>query len=87
MADAAKIWPNIPPPSTQAAPVSVPLCNGCGTKGTRKEKSVLLASSFGQLPQKYGTVVFCFCLKIILAVAFPKITRVVLAVFFKYNPW
>ncbi|XP_060116907.1 meiosis regulator and mRNA stability factor 1 isoform X1 [Heteronotia binoei] len=55
MVDAAKIWPNIPPPSTQAASVSVPLCNGCGTKGTRKEKSLLLASSFGQLPQKYGS--------------------------------
>nr|XP_056722224.1 meiosis regulator and mRNA stability factor 1 [Euleptes europaea] len=53
--DAAKIWPNIPPPSTPTAPVSVPLCNGCGTKGTRKEKSFLLASSFGQLPQKYGS--------------------------------
>ncbi|XP_015265164.1 PREDICTED: meiosis arrest female protein 1 [Gekko japonicus] len=55
MVDAAKIWPNIPPPSTQAASVSVPLCNGCGTKGTRKEKNLLLASSFGQLPQKYGS--------------------------------
>ncbi|XP_077172134.1 meiosis regulator and mRNA stability factor 1 isoform X2 [Paroedura picta] len=55
LVDAAKIWPNIPPPSTQAASVSVPLCNGCGTKGTRKEKSLLLASSFGQLPQKYGS--------------------------------
>ncbi|XP_054849047.1 meiosis regulator and mRNA stability factor 1 [Eublepharis macularius] len=54
LVDAAKIWPNIPPPNAQAPSVSVPLCNGCGTKGTRKEKSLLLASSFGQLPQKYG---------------------------------
>ncbi|KAJ7305800.1 hypothetical protein JRQ81_010166 [Phrynocephalus forsythii] len=54
LVEAAKIWPNIPPPSAQvAAPVALPVCNGCGTKGTRKEKSLLLASSFGQLPQKY----------------------------------
>ncbi|XP_053131872.1 meiosis regulator and mRNA stability factor 1 isoform X2 [Hemicordylus capensis] len=55
LVDAAKIWPNIPPPNTQAASVSIPICNGCGTKGTRKEKNLLLASSFGQLPQKYGS--------------------------------
>ncbi|XP_062999466.1 meiosis regulator and mRNA stability factor 1 isoform X2 [Elgaria multicarinata webbii] len=55
LVDAAKIWPNIPPPNAQAAPVSLPICNGCGTKGARKEKSLLLASSFGQLPQKYGS--------------------------------
>ncbi|KAF7243047.1 Meiosis regulator and mRNA stability factor 1 [Varanus komodoensis] len=52
--DAAKIWPNIPLPNAPAAPVSLPVCNGCGTKGARKEKSSLLASSFGHLPQKYG---------------------------------
>uniref|UniRef100_A0ACB8FL76 Meiosis regulator and mRNA stability factor 1 n=2 Tax=Sphaerodactylus townsendi TaxID=933632 RepID=A0ACB8FL76_9SAUR len=53
VADTAKMWPNIPPPSTPTASVSVPLCNGCGTKG--KEKSFLLASSFGPMPQKYGS--------------------------------
>ncbi|XP_042336707.1 meiosis regulator and mRNA stability factor 1 isoform X5 [Sceloporus undulatus] len=56
LVEAVKIWPNIPPPNAQAAaPVSLPICNGCGTKGARKEKSLLLASSFGQLPQKYGS--------------------------------
>ncbi|KAJ6657542.1 hypothetical protein lerEdw1_002255 [Lerista edwardsae] len=55
LVDAAKIWPNIPPPNAQTAAVSIPICNGCGTKGTRKEKNLLLASSFGQLPQKYGS--------------------------------
>ncbi|XP_074867395.1 meiosis regulator and mRNA stability factor 1 isoform X2 [Carettochelys insculpta] len=53
--DAAKIWPNIPPPSTQSAPISIPMCNGCGTKGTGKETSLLLASSLGKSPQKYGS--------------------------------
>ncbi|XP_039348384.1 meiosis regulator and mRNA stability factor 1 isoform X3 [Mauremys reevesii] len=53
--DAAKIWPNIPPPSTQTAPISIPMCNGCGTKGTGKETSLLLASSLGKSPQKYGS--------------------------------
>ncbi|XP_066496656.1 meiosis regulator and mRNA stability factor 1 isoform X3 [Tiliqua scincoides] len=53
LVDTAKIWPNIPPPNAQTAAVSIPICNGCGTKGTRKEKNLLLASSFGQLPQKY----------------------------------
>ncbi|KAH0631880.1 hypothetical protein JD844_019774 [Phrynosoma platyrhinos] len=56
LVEAVKIWPNIPPPNAQAAaPVSLPICNGCGTKGARKEKSLLLASSFAQLPQKYGS--------------------------------
>ncbi|KAM8798654.1 meiosis regulator and mRNA stability factor 1 isoform 2-T2 [Eudromia elegans] len=55
LVDAAKIWPNIPPPSAQTAPVSIPICNGCGTKGTGSEKSLLLASSLGKSPQKYGS--------------------------------
>ncbi|XP_074775123.1 meiosis regulator and mRNA stability factor 1 isoform X3 [Athene noctua] len=55
LVDAAKIWPNIPPPSAHAAPVPVPICNGCGTKGTGNEKSLLLASSLGKSPQKYGS--------------------------------
>ncbi|KAF1561422.1 UNVERIFIED_CONTAM: Meiosis regulator and mRNA stability factor 1, partial [Eudyptes pachyrhynchus] len=53
--DAAKVWPNIPPPSAQTAPVPIPICNGCGTKGTGNEKSLLLASSLGKSPQKYGS--------------------------------
>ncbi|XP_071617426.1 meiosis regulator and mRNA stability factor 1 isoform X3 [Heliangelus exortis] len=52
---AAKIWPNIPPPSAQTAPVPIPICNGCGTKGAGNEKSLLLASSLGKSPQKYGS--------------------------------
>uniref|UniRef100_A0A8C3QL93 Meiosis regulator and mRNA stability factor 1 n=1 Tax=Cyanoderma ruficeps TaxID=181631 RepID=A0A8C3QL93_9PASS len=55
LVDAAKIWPNIPPPSAQTAPVPVPICNGCGTKGTGNEKSLILASSLGKSPQKYGS--------------------------------
>lgn len=56
LVEAAKMWPDIPPPSAQVAPLSLPMCNGCGTKGTRKEKSLLLASSFGQLSPKHGNV-------------------------------
>ncbi|XP_064009975.1 meiosis regulator and mRNA stability factor 1 isoform X6 [Pogoniulus pusillus] len=55
LADATKIWPNIPPPSAQTASVPIPICNGCGTKGTGNEKSLLLASSLGKSPQKYGS--------------------------------
>ncbi|PKK24555.1 KIAA0430 ortholog, transcript variant X5 [Columba livia] len=55
LVDAAKIWPNIPPPSAQTAPVPIPICNGCGTKGAATEKSLLLASSLGKSPQKYGS--------------------------------
>ncbi|XP_021516221.1 meiosis regulator and mRNA stability factor 1 isoform X2 [Meriones unguiculatus] len=53
--DAAKIWPNIPPPSTQPAPRAVPLCNGCGTKGMEKETSLLLATSLGKAASKFGS--------------------------------
>uniref|UniRef100_A0A8C0UK01 Meiosis regulator and mRNA stability factor 1 n=1 Tax=Cyanistes caeruleus TaxID=156563 RepID=A0A8C0UK01_CYACU len=55
LVDAAKIWPNIPPPTAQTAPVPIPICNGCGTKGTGNEKSLILASSLGKSPQKYGS--------------------------------
>ncbi|XP_068002974.1 meiosis regulator and mRNA stability factor 1 isoform X5 [Melanerpes formicivorus] len=55
LVDATKIWPNIPPPSAQTASVPIPICNGCGTKGTGNEKSLLLASSLGKSPQKYGS--------------------------------
>lgn len=52
---AAKVWPNIPPPSTQTAPVSVPLCNGCGTKGAGKEAAFLLATGLGKAAPKFGS--------------------------------
>nr|XP_020020026.1 meiosis arrest female protein 1 isoform X6 [Castor canadensis] len=53
--DAAKVWPNIPPPNTQPAPLAIPLCNGCGTKGTRKETTLLLAPSLGKAASKFGS--------------------------------
>ncbi|CAH7348434.1 Marf1 [Phodopus roborovskii] len=52
--DAAKIWPNIPPPSTQPVPRAIPLCNGCGTKGMEKETS-LLATSLGKAASNFGS--------------------------------
>uniref|UniRef100_A0A8D1LHC7 Meiosis regulator and mRNA stability factor 1 n=1 Tax=Sus scrofa TaxID=9823 RepID=A0A8D1LHC7_PIG len=53
--DAAKVWPNIPPPNTQTAPVTIPLCNGCGAKGTGKETTLLLATSLGKAASKFGS--------------------------------
>ncbi|XP_032001124.1 meiosis regulator and mRNA stability factor 1 isoform X5 [Hylobates moloch] len=53
--DAAKVWPNIPPPNTQPAPLAVSLCNGCGTKGTGKETTLLLATSLGKAASKFGS--------------------------------
>ncbi|XP_062955756.1 meiosis regulator and mRNA stability factor 1 isoform X3 [Cynocephalus volans] len=53
--DAAKVWPNIPPPNTQPAPLAIPLCNGCGTKGTGKETALLLATSLGKAASKFGS--------------------------------
>ncbi|KAM5227721.1 meiosis regulator and mRNA stability factor 1 [Ctenodactylus gundi] len=53
--DAAKAWPNIPPPNTQPAPLAIPLCNGCGTKGTGKETTLLLATSLGKAASKFGS--------------------------------
>ncbi|KAM8779887.1 meiosis regulator and mRNA stability factor 1 isoform 1-T1 [Rhynchonycteris naso] len=52
---AAKVWPNIPPPSTQTAPVTVPLCNGCGTTGTGKETTLLLATGLDKAASKFGS--------------------------------
>ena len=49
---AAKVWPNIPPPNTQTAPVTIPLCNGCGTKG--KETTLLLATGLDKAASKFG---------------------------------
>ncbi|KAF7481631.1 meiosis arrest female protein 1 [Marmota monax] len=53
--DAAKVWPNIPPPDTQPAPFAIPLCNGCGTKGTGKETTLLLTTSLGKAASKFGS--------------------------------
>ncbi|XP_016012434.2 meiosis regulator and mRNA stability factor 1 isoform X3 [Rousettus aegyptiacus] len=52
---AAKVWPNIPPPTTQTAPVTIPLCNGCGTKGTGTESTLLLATGLGKAAAKFGS--------------------------------
>lgn len=51
---AAKVWPNIPPPNAQTAPVTVPLCNGCGAKGSGKETPLSLATSLGKATSKFG---------------------------------
>lgn len=51
----AKVWPNIPPPNTPTAPVTVPLCNGCGTKGAASETRLLLATSLGKATSKFGS--------------------------------
>ncbi|XP_068942549.1 meiosis regulator and mRNA stability factor 1 isoform X4 [Petaurus breviceps papuanus] len=53
--DAAKVWPNIPPPNTQTASISIPLCNDCGTKGTGNETALLLANSLSKTASKYGS--------------------------------
>ncbi|KAG8432951.1 hypothetical protein GDO86_017279 [Hymenochirus boettgeri] len=52
IADANKIWPNIPPPTAQNA---VPICNGCGTQETVKEAALLLAKNLCKASQKYGS--------------------------------
>ncbi|XP_031800139.1 meiosis regulator and mRNA stability factor 1 isoform X3 [Sarcophilus harrisii] len=53
--DAAKVWPNIPPPNTQTASISIPLCNGCGTKGTGNETALLLTNNLSKTASKYGS--------------------------------
>lgn len=53
--DAAKVWPNIPPPNTHPAPLAIPLCNGCGTKGTGKDTALLLATSLSKAASKFGS--------------------------------
>ncbi|XP_054634447.1 meiosis regulator and mRNA stability factor 1 isoform X2 [Dunckerocampus dactyliophorus] len=47
VSESEKVWPNIPVPQT--APVSIPICNGCGTSSD----SVPL--SLGKTSQKYGS--------------------------------
>ncbi|XP_018419711.1 PREDICTED: meiosis arrest female protein 1 [Nanorana parkeri] len=50
--DGNKMWPNIPPPSTQTA--TLPLCNGCGTQGNMKDTAILLAKNFCKASQNCG---------------------------------
>lgn len=52
--DSGRIWPSIPS-NTQSASIPVPLCNGCGTKGTTKDRSLILAKSPCKTSQKYGS--------------------------------
>nr|XP_006007676.1 PREDICTED: meiosis arrest female protein 1 isoform X1 [Latimeria chalumnae]XP_014351048.1 PREDICTED: meiosis arrest female protein 1 isoform X1 [Latimeria chalumnae] len=51
--EAAEVWPNIPSPSAQAA--SVPMCNGCGSKGNEADSSLLLGTSVSKTSQKHGS--------------------------------
>ncbi|XP_039631254.1 meiosis regulator and mRNA stability factor 1 isoform X2 [Polypterus senegalus] len=53
VSDSVKVWPNIPPPSAQSAPI--PMCNGCGVPGTAADGVLLLGSSLGKETQKYGS--------------------------------
>ncbi|XP_066545181.1 meiosis regulator and mRNA stability factor 1 isoform X2 [Amia ocellicauda] len=53
--ETAKVWPNIPPPSTQSAPVPIPMCNGCGVSGSTADGMLLLGTSLGKSGQKYGS--------------------------------
>ncbi|XP_040212858.1 meiosis regulator and mRNA stability factor 1 isoform X3 [Rana temporaria] len=50
--DGNKIWPNIPPPSTQVA--ALPLCNGCGTQGNMKDKLIMRTKNFCKASQNCG---------------------------------
>ncbi|XP_056392845.1 meiosis regulator and mRNA stability factor 1 isoform X2 [Hyla sarda] len=53
VADANKMWPNIPLPNTQTA--ALPVCNGCGTQENVKKTTILLAKNFCKASQKYGS--------------------------------
>ncbi|XP_041958980.1 meiosis regulator and mRNA stability factor 1 isoform X4 [Alosa sapidissima] len=50
-----KLWPNIPPPHAQSAPIPIPMCNGCGVSGASVDGLLLLGSSLGKTSQKYGS--------------------------------
>ncbi|XP_036425989.1 meiosis regulator and mRNA stability factor 1 isoform X1 [Colossoma macropomum] len=52
-ADSVKVWPNIPPPQAQSAPV--PVCNGCGVPGASTDGIHLHTTSLGKVNQKYGS--------------------------------
>uniref|UniRef100_A0A4W3HYD8 Meiosis regulator and mRNA stability factor 1 n=1 Tax=Callorhinchus milii TaxID=7868 RepID=A0A4W3HYD8_CALMI len=51
---AAKIWPNIPPP-TRSAPLPISMCNGVRIEGQAVETSLLTAGNLGTQPHKYGS--------------------------------
>ncbi|XP_030637945.1 meiosis regulator and mRNA stability factor 1 [Chanos chanos] len=53
--DAEKVWPNIPPPQHQSAPIPIPLCNGCVVSGNPSDGLHLLGSSLGKPNQKFGS--------------------------------
>ncbi|XP_031419446.1 meiosis regulator and mRNA stability factor 1 isoform X2 [Clupea harengus] len=55
VSEPAKLWPNIPPPHAQSAPIPVPMCNGCGVTGASTDGLLLLGSSLGKTSQKYGS--------------------------------
>ncbi|KAJ8363878.1 hypothetical protein SKAU_G00127090 [Synaphobranchus kaupii] len=50
--DTEKVWPNIPPLSTQSVPV--PMCNGCGVPGTSSDGMLLIGPNLGKPSQKHG---------------------------------
>ncbi|KAG9277506.1 meiosis regulator and mRNA stability factor 1 isoform X1 [Astyanax mexicanus] len=51
--NSAKVWPNIPPPHAQSAPV--PVCNGCGVPGSSTDGILLHTASLNKVNHKYGT--------------------------------
>ncbi|XP_073447258.1 meiosis regulator and mRNA stability factor 1 isoform X9 [Aquarana catesbeiana] len=50
--DGNKMWPNIPPPSTQAT--ALPLCNGCGTQENVKDTTIMRTKHFFKASQNCG---------------------------------
>lgn len=46
-----KVWPNVPLPQT--APISIPICNGCGTSSDGM--MLMPSASLGKTGQKYGS--------------------------------
>lgn len=52
MSNSDKVWPNIPLPAHQSAPIPIPMCNGCGTSSDAR---LLLGSGIGMAGQKYGS--------------------------------
>ena len=71
VSEPAKLWPNIPPPHAQSAPIPVPMCNGCGVTGASTDGLLLLGSSLGKTGQKYGQ---CSSTQSLLGVKFVLVT-------------
>ncbi|XP_035260102.1 meiosis regulator and mRNA stability factor 1 isoform X1 [Anguilla anguilla] len=55
VADAEKVWPNIPPLPSQSVAVPVPMCNGCGVPGASSDGMLLVGSNLGKPSQKHGS--------------------------------